>query len=106
AGTSYGNLEGSQRTLTRWWDRSQFVISPSNNGRFGLVGPGQLIGPATTIVSGKLQKRFYIAEARYFQLEGSAQNLPNHPNYAAPGRNISASSFGVISSTQSAEGAG
>jgi hypothetical protein len=106
AGASYGNLEGSQRTLTRWWDRSQFVISPSNIARFGLVGPGQLIGPATTIVSGKLQKRFYVAEGRYFQLEGSAQNLPNHPNYAAPGRNISASSFGVISSTQSAEGAG
>ncbi len=105
-GTSYGNLPDDQRTLRRWWDSTAFVRPPSNIGRFGLIGPGQLIGPGTQVVSAKIQKRFYIAEGKYFQLEGSAMNLLNHPNYAAPGRNISSSSFGVISSTQGAEGAG
>lgn len=102
----YGNLPADQRTLRRWWDPAAFVIPASNIGRFGQVGPGQLIGPGTQVVSAKLQKRFYFAEQRFFQLEGSASNLLNHPNYALPGQNISAASFGVISSTQGAEGAG
>ena len=106
AGASNGNLDGSERSIRRWWDRTAFVIPRSNIGRFGLVGPGLMIGPGTTVLSTKLQKRFYVREGRYLQLEGSAQNLPNHPNYAAPARNISSSSFGVISSTQGAEGAG
>ncbi len=106
-GTSYGNLPSDQRTLNVYWDKSAFTIPASNTlGRFGNVGPGQLIGPGTVITSAKLQKKFYFAEKRYLQLEGSATNLLNHANFANPAAALGSSSFGRISSTQSAEGAG
>jgi hypothetical protein len=105
-GTSYGNLPSDKRTLLNYWDRSAFVIPPSNIGRFGNVGPGQLIGPGTVVTSAKLQKKFYFAEKSYFQLEGSATNLMNHANFANPAASVGAVSFGRISATQTAEGAG
>lgn len=105
-GTSYGNLSGSNRTIRNWFDKSAFVTPPSNIGRFGSVGPGQLVGPGTQVVSAKLQKRFFIQEQRYFQVEGSASNLLNHPNFGIPARNLSSSNFGRITATQVAEGAG
>jgi hypothetical protein len=105
-GTSYGNLPSEQRTIFNWFDKGQFTTPKSNIGRFGLVGPGQLIGPGTEVFSAKLQKKFFIREKTNFQLEGSATNLLNHPNFGLPARNLSSSTFGRITTTQSAEGAG
>ncbi len=105
-GAGNGNLEASSRSVTRWFDRTAFRIPASNIGRNGYVGAGMLVGPGTVNVSSKVQKRFFVTENAYFQLEGSAVNLMNHANFAAPGLNISASSFGVISSTQGQEGSG
>jgi hypothetical protein len=106
SGTSYGNLPSDKRTLNAFWDRSAFTIPAGSIGRFGNVGPGQLIGPGTVITSAKLQKKFYFAEKRYFQLEGSATNLFNHANFANPAAGIGSSNFGRISATQGGEGAG
>lgn len=105
-GTSYGNLPSEQRTIAAWFNRSAFSTPASNIGRFGMVGPGQLIGPGTNVFSAKLQKRFYVRERTYFQLEGAATNLLNHTNFGLPARNLSSSAFGRITTTQSAEGAG
>jgi hypothetical protein len=102
--TGTGNLDNP--TISAWFDRAAFVRPASNIGRFGYVGPGQLVGPGTKVFSAKLQKRFHFWESRYLQVEGSATNLFNHPNFGNPALNISASSFGVITSTQSAEGSG
>ncbi len=105
-GASYGNLPDDQRTINNWFDKSAFVTPRSNIGRFGMAGPGQLIGPHTRIFSAKLQKKFFVREKTYFQLEGSATNLLNHTNFGLPARNLSSSTFGRITSTQGAEGAG
>ncbi len=105
-GTSYGNLPAGERTLSNWWSRAAFRIPDNNSGRFGNVGPGQLIGPGTVITSAKLQKKFYFGEKRYFQMEGSATNLLNHANFGNPAATVGAASFGRISSTQGGEGAG
>ena len=105
-GTSYGNLPSDKRSIFNWFDKSAFTTPASNIGRFGNVGPGQLIGPGTVVFDSKLQKRFYVREKIYFQLEGSATNLFNHPNFGLPARNLSSSSFGRITTTQGAEGAG
>jgi hypothetical protein len=105
-GTNYGNLPDGQRTINTWFDRSAFVTPRSNIGRFGMAGPGQLIGPQTRVFSAKLQKRFHLRESSYFQIEGAATNLFNHTNFGLPARNLSASTFGRITTTQSAEGAG
>lgn len=105
-GTGDGNIPAGQRSVTRWFDRSAFRIPASNIGRHGFVGPGQLVGPGTIDVAMKLQKRFYLREKMFFQLEGSATNLINHPNLGTPGLNVGSSSFGVITSTQGQEGSG
>ena len=95
-----------QRTINNWFDRTAFVTPKSNIGRFGMAGPGQLIGPNTRVFSAKLQKRFHVTEKTYLQVEGSATNLFNHTNFGLPARNLSSSTFGRITTTQSAEGAG
>ena len=106
AGTSYGNLPSEQRTIFNWFDRAAFVTPNSNIGRFGMTGPGQLLGPGTAVFSSKVQKKFYVREQMFFQLEGSASNLLNHTNFGLPARNLSSSTFGRITTTQVAEGAG
>ncbi|MFN7919723.1 MAG: TonB-dependent receptor [Bryobacteraceae bacterium] len=116
-GTSYGNLGGDARTVTSWWDRGAFSIpglgadgrALANNGaigRFGYAAPGSLVGPGTATMSLKIQKRFPITERVFAQLEGSAANLTNTPNFGFPNRNVSVAQFGRITSTQGVENAG
>ena len=105
-GTSYGNLPEDRRTITNYFDRTAFSTPASNIGRFGYAGPGSLIGPGTQVFSTKVQKKFYVREKIYFQLEGAATNLLNRANFGLPAQNLSASSFGRITTTQQAEGAG
>ena len=64
------------------------------------------MGPKTSTVSLKIQKTFEIVEKIRLQLEGSAANLTNTPNFAAPALNINAANFGRITSTQGIENAG
>jgi hypothetical protein len=103
--TGDGNLS-SGRSIAAWFDRNAFVVPPALAGRFGYVGPGLLVGPGTQVFSAKLQKRFHLHEQTYFQIEGSAANLFNHPNFGNPATNISAANFGRITTTQTVEGAG
>ena len=72
-------------------------------GRFGYVGPGQLVGPGTATLSSKLQKRYFFRESTYLQVEGSFTNLANHANFGIPALGINAANFGRITNTQGAE---
>ncbi|MBC7926572.1 MAG: TonB-dependent receptor [Bryobacteraceae bacterium] len=105
-GTSYGNRPSDERTVDSWFDRSAFAIPASNIGRFGNVGPGQLVGPGTQNFSAKVQKRFAFTESTYLQLEGSFANLFNHANFEIPGLNVSNTNFGRITATQGVENGG
>lgn len=105
-GTSYGNFESDQRSVDAWFDRNAFSIPASNIGRFGLAGPGQLVGPGTANFSAKLQKKIVITERAYFQLEGSFSNLFNHANFGVPALVVSNTNFGRVTSTQGAENGG
>lgn len=115
-GTSYGNLDSSTRSVARWFDLSAFSIPgrvngvnlPNNGtiGRFGYVGPGSIIGPRTTVLSMKLLKVFKVTERIALQMEGSASNLGNNPNFDIPILNISNSNAGRITATQGVENAG
>ena len=101
---NYGNLPADQRSINGWFsDRTKFVTPASNIGRFGYVGPGQLVGPGTVTLSSKVQKRFFVGETKYLQIEGSFTNLLNHANFGIPALGINASNFGRITSTQGAE---
>ncbi len=100
----YGNLPKDQRTISGWFaDRSQFLTPPSNVGRFGYAGPGQLIGPGTATLSSKVQKRYFFKESTYLQVEGSFTNLANHANFGIPALGINAANFGRVTNTQGAE---
>ena len=104
AGTSYGNRD--QHTVDSWWDRAAFAVPASNIGRYGNVGPGQLIGPRTSNLSLRLHKVFAIGERISLQLEGSFANVLNHANFGLPARNVTAANFGRVTSTQGAEAGG
>ncbi len=99
----YGNKPTSARDIFGWFDGGAFTLPANNIGRFGLVGPGQLVGPGTQTVSAKMQKRFYFRESLYAQLEGSFTNLLNHANFGIPALTTTAANFGRITSTQGAE---
>jgi hypothetical protein len=105
-GASYGNLAADRRTVDAWFDRSAFTIPASNIGRFGYVGPGQLVGPGTFNLAGRLAKSVTIREGWQMQLEGSFSNLLNHANFGNPSLVVSNANFGRITSTQGAENGG
>lgn len=105
-GTSYGNLDSGVRNVNAYFDRAAFAIPASNIGRYGTVGAGALVGPKTSTFSLKIQKSISIVERLKIQLEGSAANLTNTPNFAEPALNISATNFGRITSTQGQENGG
>jgi hypothetical protein len=105
-GTSYGNLSSDVRTVDAWFDRAAFVIPASNIGRFGTVGPGQLVGPGTQNLSTRIQKQVAITERIQLQLEGAFTNVLNHANFGSPALNISNANFGRITATQGAENGG
>jgi hypothetical protein len=75
-------------------------------GPVGNCGVGILIGPGTTTIAAGLAKNFQVTERIRLRLEGTFTNLLNHPNFAPPPTNVTASSFGVTQSVQTAENSG
>ena len=101
-----GNLPEDQRTINQWFDTGAFVDPPSNIGRYGNAGVGILIGPGTAVYHLGVGKAFDIREGTKLRFLSTFQNLFNHPNFGLPGNRVRTSSIGVISSLQTAEGAG
>jgi len=112
-----GNL--ADPTADRWWDREAFVCpgrlpgSPDQFncnvppiGRFGNGGVGTLLGPGTINLSMGIGKRFPIRERATLKFEASFTNLPNHPNLANPGNNITSIAFGRTTSARGADSGG
>jgi hypothetical protein len=112
-----GNL--SDPTADRWWDRAAFVcpgrvpgaadqfncnVTPI--GRFGNAGVGTLVGPGTVNLSMGLGKEFPIRERARLKFEASFTNLPNHPNLANPGTNITSIAFGRTTSARGSDSGG
>jgi len=88
---------------------SMFAISTFNpipSGPIGNCGVGILEGPGTTTIAAGLSKNFHITERLRLRFEGTFTNLLNHPNFAPPPTNVTASSFGQVQSVQTAENSG
>jgi transketolase N-terminal domain/subunit len=75
-------------------------------GRLGNSGVGILKGPGEVAVSLGLAKVFSIRERARLRLEASFTNLPNHPNFAPPGVDITTPSFGQTLTVTKAENGG
>jgi len=95
----------SNQSIRNWISTAAFAIPANNIGRFGNSAVGSVVGPGTQAVSLSLLRNFRIKERVTLRLGAAANNALNHPNYGTPGLTLGTSSFGVISSLQSAEGA-
>jgi hypothetical protein len=58
-----------------------------------------LRGDGINQLDASMAKRFQISEGRRFELRFEANNLPNHPVFAAPNTTATASGFGQITAT-------
>lgn len=110
----------SNPTADAWFNRNAFVcpggtVGQTNQfncaqvapiGRFGTAGVGILVGPGVINLSMGLAKNFRLTERIGLKFEGTFTNLPNHPNLADPGTNVSNASFGVITSARGADAGG
>lgn len=85
---------------------NQFSCGVTPIARFGNAGVGTLVGPATFNLSMGLGKTFLVAEGKRLNFEASFKNLPNHPNLADPGTNITSINFGRTTSARGADSGG
>jgi hypothetical protein len=85
-----------------------FIDPPNNSGGFGNAGVGNVVGPGTEAMSMSLIKATAIREGMTLHFGAEASNMLNHRNYDVPDMNVDdgAGAFGVITSLQTAEGAG
>jgi hypothetical protein len=83
------------------------AFNPVPAGPVGNCRVGSLLGPGTVAVAGGLSKTFAFGERVRMKFESTFTNLPNHLNYAPPSVDVSSpSTFGKITSGQTAENAG
>jgi hypothetical protein len=98
-----GNL--SSPTTGEYFNLAAFNPIPA--GPVGNCAVGSLLGPGTVAIAGGMSKTFAISERVHMKLESTFTNLPNHSNYAPPSTDVSSpSTFGKITSVQTAENAG
>jgi hypothetical protein len=64
------------------------------------------VGPGTATIAAGLAKNFQLTERLRLRFESTFTNLMNHPNFAPPPTNVTASSFGIVQSVQTAENSG
>jgi hypothetical protein len=99
-----GNLP-SGRTIHRWFDTAAFAVpgcpradplcarTPRVNvGRFGNSGLNVVSGPPIRNIDFALMKNFSLQESKRLQFRLTMANALNHPNFAVPRSNISATS--------------
>jgi Carboxypeptidase regulatory-like domain/TonB dependent receptor len=85
-----------------------FADPPNNSGGFGNAGVGNVVGPGTDSFSMSLIKSTSLWEGATLHFGAEASNVFNHRNYETPDMNVDdgPTGFGIITSLQTAEGAG
>ncbi|HLK63188.1 MAG TPA: TonB-dependent receptor [Bryobacteraceae bacterium] len=120
SGTNFPNLQGSGRadivsgvplypasqSPAQWLNAAAFAVPANNIGRFGNAPVGAAVGPGTQAVSLSFFRSIDFTERIRLRVGIAAANSLNHPNYGTPGLTLNTSTFGTITTLQSAEGAG
>jgi hypothetical protein len=102
-----GNPIPTHRTHANYFNIAAFAPPPMGAGRVGNASVGSLEGPGTIAVNGGLAKVFAIRESWHLRFEATFTNALNHTNFAPPATDISnPSSFGALTTAQTAESAG
>jgi hypothetical protein len=89
---------GPGAVATACLSSSQFA-APGSETNYGNLARNSIYGPGYTDIDTSLYKKFNLGEKMHLQVGVSAYNLFNHPNFAAPGHDISRGGFGLITST-------
>ena len=90
-----GNPRPSDPTLQQWFNTSAYVKQAT--GTFGNAGTYSILGPGGFTLDAMLTRRFSVREHQNLEVRFEAFNVLNHPVFANPGANLSASSsFGKI----------
>ncbi|MEX2263177.1 MAG: carboxypeptidase regulatory-like domain-containing protein [Bryobacteraceae bacterium] len=92
---SDGRLEGGERTLSRWFDTSAFVLA---RGHYGNSGRNILTAPGLVNVDFAIFKNFPITETKSIQFRWENYNFTNTPPFNPPTLEISSGNFGRITS--------
>ena len=102
-----GNPIPANRTRANYFNINAFAPPPMNAGRVGNAGVGSLEGPGTAVVNAGLAKVMPIHDRMNLRFEATFTNVLNHTNFAPPTTDISnPSSFGALTTAESAENAG
>jgi hypothetical protein len=102
-----GNPIPAHRTNTNYFDINAFALPPMGAGRVGNASVGSLEGPGTIAVNAGLAKVVPIRESIHLRFEATFTNVLNRTNLAPPVTDISTpSSFGALTTAQTAESAG
>jgi hypothetical protein len=94
------NLDGSQRTVERWFDTSAFALPEPFT--FGNAGAYLVDDDGRQSFDISIAKKFLVREGHTVELRGEFFNFPNHVNMGAPGSGgyvLGTPAFGVISGT-------
>jgi hypothetical protein len=83
-----------------WFDTTAFARP--TGVRFGTVGRNTMRGPGVVNADLSLFRTFRMTEKLNLQFRAESFNLSNTPHFANPNGNANSSSFGTITSTQSA----
>jgi hypothetical protein len=102
-----GNPIPTHRSNANHFNINAFAPPPLGAGRVGNAGVGSLEGPGTVAVNVGLSKVIPIRESLHLRFEATFTNVLNHTNFAPPTTDISnPSSFGALTTAQTAESAG
>jgi hypothetical protein len=72
--------------------RPQFV--------FGNAARNTIIGPGIISFDASVNKKFAFTESKYLEFRTEFFNMPNHPIFNPPGRDLRTTNYGVITSTK------
>jgi len=99
AGQSIDHWFGTADTvcLTAGVNDGKCVYGAPDAASFGNSGKATEHAPDLVSLDFNISKQFHITESKYFLFRSQFFNLPNHPSFSPPARNISApSTFGAI----------
>jgi hypothetical protein len=100
-----GNGNMANPSPSEYFNINAFNAVPA--GPVGTCRVGSLVGPGTVAIAAGLAKTYNFGERVRMRFESTFTNLPNHLNYAPPATDVaSPSTFGKLTSVQSAENAG
>jgi hypothetical protein len=91
-----GNLPASQRTVTRWFNTSCYVLPAPRT--YGDTQAQTMDGPSYKVLNFAFNKAFRLTESKNLEFRSEFFNAFNHPNFGRPTADVQNPTFGAISS--------